>query len=373
MDHIYELLWFGVGLLLFWTLILILNVILPLRRYGVEVKPFYLVYKSSKLTDLLGKAAYKRRMLWRSLSNLSVVFGVGLMAYALYFLSDNLLRYIRPGTTGVSLLPVLPGITIRLYWLPHLLLAASIGLIVHEAAHGLAAMSENIQLKSAGLIFAFVFLAGFVEPDEKEFEKASSISKVRVVSAGSFMNLVAFLVAVSIMLATFISTPSGIVVVNVSENGCAYQAGLRRWDVIYSINGTLNGIPHLLLNLTEGTTLVMDTSRGRIIVRVDNLHNRSIGISPPYLFYYPSRLGVGPSIDVQLYLVLFWSEIVLSSLAVLNMLPLFPFDGDKFLFYVLNRFTLRGREFRIIYNVLSLSLIVGNMVLSLLKHGPFLL
>lgn len=365
---------FAVALIVFWITVYIVSRVVSVKKYGFQVEPAYIIYRSSKFKRFLETISENRASLWKTFSNLSVAVGVGLMVFAVYFLSDNVLRLIKPGLGGASLLPILPGITIRFYWVPYLILAVTFGFLIHEAAHGIVARIEDIPLESAGLIFFVVFPGGFVEPDEKRFEGASLVSKLRVVSAGSFANFAAYLLVMLLLSVFFVNTPSGLVLTGVQEDGLIYEAGLDRWDVIYSVNGTLQNLSSFINNLTPGDKLVLDTSKGEINITLqDGTGWQAIGVVPPLLIYYPSRLNLGPFLDVQLYLLLLWGNIIYSSLAIFNMLPVYPFDGDKFLYYISKRFTRRDKEVRILFNVAFLGLMAANMALSFIKHGLFLI
>ncbi|MBI2598527.1 MAG: site-2 protease family protein [Candidatus Diapherotrites archaeon] len=92
--------------------------------------------------------------------------------------------------------PVLPGIevpnvpiSVPLYaWIPLLLVV-----IIHELMHGVVARKEKIPIKSTGiLLFGFLPIGGFVEPDEKELLKAEKIKQLHVFAAGVITNLAAF-------------------------------------------------------------------------------------------------------------------------------------------------------------------------------------
>jgi len=385
MSYTEDLARFGVSLLLFWSVLFLSGRVLPLKRYGIEVKPGYITFKSPRFKALLYRVSEKRRSFWRLMSNLSIVFGVGLTTYAIYFLLENLLKLAEPGVQGAPVLPVLPGLTIRLYWLPYLFVAVSFGVIVHEAAHGIIARIENITLESAGLAFALAFPAGFVEPNEKEFEESPTLSKLRVVSVGSFVNFLMFLLVLFVISGFFVNVPSGIVIAEVLDGSPIHRAGLQQWDVIYDINGTLRGIGYnateALLNasrfiskLAPGDTVELTTSRGVLWIAVRNSTRKEpLGVLS-YWLYYPSRISIGSSFDVQLWFTMFWGQIVYSSLAILNMLPLFPFDGEKFVFYAIRVFTKkRSKEIRIAISTVFLAIIVSNMILSFIKHGPFLI
>ena len=66
----------------------------------------------------------------------------------------------------------------------------------------------------------------------------------------------------------------------------------------------------------------------------------------------------------------FWVHLIALSLAIFNMLPLYPFDGERFLYYPLaGLITKHKREVRGAINAVSLGLIALNMFLSLWKYG----
>ena len=140
------------------------------------------------------------------------------------------------------------------------------------------------------------------------------------------------------------------------------------------MNGTLRDAAIIVGNLSSGDTLRLNTSRGvRWVVAGYSAGWESLGLLPPYLFYYPSKLGLGAFIGVQLWLILFLGEIVYSSMAILNMLPLLPFDGDKFLFYIVKEFAkTRRSQIRIAFNAIFFGIIAANVILSFVRYGSVL-
>ena len=66
----------------------------------------------------------------------------------------------------------------------------------------------------------------------------------------------------------------------------------------------------------------------------------------------------------------FWLSIVLVSVALINMLPMYPFDGDKFLEAVLGIFGVqRTKPIRTVANVAAYSLLILNIGLSFVRFG----
>jgi len=157
-------------------------------------------------------------------------------------------------------------------------------------------------------------------------------------------------------------------------NGPAARAGVQRFDVIQAVNNktikSLQDLSAYLANVTPGSNLSIEVNTHLVIVTTENLSGRAI-IGIYGLNYYPSRLGLNRITTANSYLTLYWTFIAAFSVAVFNMLPAFPFDGEKFLYYSLadhveekNRLRLR-----ILINVIFLGLLVSNVILSLWFFG----
>ena len=59
-----------------------------------------------------------------------------------------------------------------------------------KGAHGIVATLEKIKIKTGGFAIFIALFAGFVEPDEDEFNNAKKISKLRVIGAGATSNVI---------------------------------------------------------------------------------------------------------------------------------------------------------------------------------------
>jgi membrane-associated protease RseP (regulator of RpoE activity) len=370
---------FLLGVAVFWMFLYALNRVIRLEKRGLEVKPFYFMYKSKALNKTLDSWAKRRRKLWLVLSNVSVALGVGLMAFSVYFLLNNLLRFIFQTGVASPVFPVIPGLTLRLYWLPYFVIAAVVAVLTHELAHGIIARLENIPVLSTGVLAAVVFFGAFVEPDEKTFERASLKARLRVLAVGSSTNLITAMLAF-LLLSGLFTAPSGVIIQETVPGGPADMAGLRQWDVIYAINGSntptivdfieyMNHVePYEILNLT--------TNQGYKVVNTTlSKTNRTIigVILFPFSSYGPSKLGLEHYADVNLFLTLFWIYLLTLSVAIFNMFPLYPFDGERFLYYPLKRLIgKRKLKLREALNVVFLSLLAGNMLLSFARGLAFI-
>jgi len=99
------------------------------------------------------------------------------------------------------------------YWIVILAIIA----ITHEFAHGIFAAYNKIKIKTTGFgffpFFLPVFLAAFVELDEKKMEKKSIFSQMAILSAGTFANILTAILFLFLMFLFFslMFTPAGII------------------------------------------------------------------------------------------------------------------------------------------------------------------
>jgi len=365
---------FLLALVAFWAVLYALSRVFHLEKRGWDVKPAFFMYKSKGLNSFIDRLANKRRFMWLTFSNIGLAFGVGLMIFSLYFFANNLVRFFTPTVQAAPVFPVLPGLTIRLYWMPYFFVAVAVVFLSHELAHGVAFRLENIPVLSTGVAMVLVFFAAFVEQDEKEFEKASLLARLRALGAGSATNLVTALLFLLLLEGLF-AAPAGIMIQETLPNGpLERETGLRQWDVIYQIDGTrvptLEDFYEFMENKTPGVVLALYTSKGNFnVTTAEGSEGQAIlGLHPTA--YRPSRLGLEHNMAVNLYWTLFWVHLIALSLAIFNMLPLYPFDGERFLYYPLaGLITKHKREVRGAINAVSLGLIALNMFLSLWKYG----
>jgi len=374
---------FLLGLGVFWLVLYVVAYLFHLDKRGLEVKPGYFMFRSKALNSSIDKLAKKQRTLWTVLSNIGLAFSIGLMAYALYFFINNLFGFAQGA--GGYLVPAVPGLTLSLYWLPFFIFSAVVAILPHELAHGIVARLENIPVLSTGIIAILVLFGAFVEPDEKEVEKASLSARLRMLSAGSSTNLVTALLALLLLTGMF-SAPAGVMIFRVIPNSPLAKSGfnVQQWDVIQAVNNTQvssyaqyselvkNVGPDVTLTITilhagqrENITLVTAPSP-------DNSSRGFVGFEVTFisLDYRPSRLGLDQYNDVNFHLTVFWVFLVAFSVAVVNMLPLYPFDGERVLYYPLERVVKkRKRELRIALGVFTWGLFALNIILSLWRFG----
>ncbi|MGQ9566265.1 MAG: site-2 protease family protein [Candidatus Bathyarchaeales archaeon] len=364
---------FLLGLLIFWSIIYITGQIIHADKHGFKIFLFFLSYRSQKFKNVIQALGKKYELLWKTLSTIGSALAFGLTIFATYFLLNNLVKFFSPVVESVPIVPVVPAITIRLDSLPFFFIAVALIVFLHELAHGIIAVSEKIAVKSAGLALMFTFFGGFVEPEEKSFERASRASKLRILAAGSAVNLAVGFIVV-LLLSGLFAPSAGVVVNGVAENGPLAVAGVRRFDVITAVNNTeiysLQNLAEYLANVTPGDVLVFTINDVSVVVISQDLDGRAV-VGLLGFDYHPFRLGFDRLVGVNFYLFLDWVFIVAFSVAVFNMLPVYPFDGEKFLYYSVRDYVEEKKrlQLRILINVFFWGLLLANMVLSFLWFG----
>ncbi len=372
---------FLIGLAAFWAVLYLLARVFHLDKHGLDVRPAYLMYRSKALNSSIDKLARKKPAMWKTLANIGVAFSIGLMVFAFYFLINNLLRFSQVGDIGY-VAPVIPGLTLSMTWLPFFLVAVVMIVLPHELAHGVTARVENIPVLSTGIIALLVFFGAFVEPDEKEFEKASLTARLRMLSSGSATNLVTALLALILMAGLF-APPAGLLIQETMPNGPLDNAGLGQWDVIQAMNDkpvlTYLDFSAYMRYITVGENLNLTVLRNNRVEHVtittisapENESRAIIGLNTGLgASYQPNRLGLDQYAGVNLYWTIFWTYAFAFSLAVFNMLPLYPFDGERVLYYPLERLVKkRKRELRISLSAFTLALFALNIIISIWRYG----
>lgn len=189
-----------------------------------------LLYRTSwgmKLIDRIGKK-YPKTI--RFLSFVSVGLGFVLMFAGLYLVwmivevylfRPDIVQAIKvppitplvPYLTSLPSLNFLPPLYVT-YWIAIIAIAA----IPHEFFHGIFMRRYNIKINSTGFgffpYFLPVFLAAFVEQDEKSMNKASKFEQMAVLGAGTFANVLTAIFFFFVFWAFFVTAfaPAGIII-----------------------------------------------------------------------------------------------------------------------------------------------------------------
>lgn len=388
-----------VALILAWIVIIVSAKALRLEKHGFEIKPFMLTYKNHGVSSTLDRLLAVNRGAVRVFADVSIVAGAIMMVFAVWFLLNNLVHFFADSGQFSEVTLLIPGVTIRsVPNLVYFLLAAPIVLVVHEVAHGIVARLERIRVKSGGFAIIIALIAGFVEPDEEEFNKARRISKVRVIAAGSSSNiLLSFLVAALLMFnpafgnvlelispqvrGIFYNDPIGVPVVQVIEGSGAASAGMRAGDIITAVNDIQIRTPADLakVKLVPGeqisVSILRDGEPMRLTVTVmgaeDDPSRGMIGIIRDVFPHMPPKVPFWIPWPHEVFMFLLWLWMLSFFIGIFNMLPMIPLDGEKYVSSMLeNRISAKSLKVtRIGINALGFGLLGMNIIATVIKSG----
>lgn len=386
-------------LLVAWILILAGAKALRLEKRGFEIRPFMLTYKNHNVSGTLDKIMLSNRTATRIFADVSVVAGAVLMAFALWFLINNLTNFLTEAEEFAEVTLLIPGVTVRsLPNLMYFLLAAPVVLVIHEVAHGIVARLEKIKVKSGGFAIIIAIIAGFVEPDEKEFGSARKISKIRVIGAGSTSNVLTSFIFASLLMfnpmfgnildlvspdvrGIFYDDPIGVPVLQIVEGSGAEAAGMLENDIITSINGipirTGGDLNNVRLTPGEVANVMVLRDGQTISLRVpvtgapDDPDRGLLGIVRGPFPHLPPKVPYYIDWPQEVFMFILWLWMLSFFIGIFNMLPMFPLDGEKYIMSSLeNKVSNRSLLVtRIGINALAFGLLGANIVASILKSG----
>ena len=366
-----------------WAAIFLIGMLIKADRFGVILKPYYFMLKTAAFNSWMERLGTKWRRGWLVFFDVGAAMGIGLSALALYaFIRGLIALFIRsPQATPTALIIPLPGLTISWEIFPYIILAIAVLLIPHEVAHGIASVLDRVPIKSSGVFVAVFLPGGFVEIDEEDLAKKPNRTKLRVFAAGSFTNVVSWFLVFLIASSIFLPSPSGVLVTSLVDGGGAQQAGVPQWSVITAVNGnpvsSVTDLSGIMSRVSPGQRVDVRLSNGldRVVVtKMDTLNQSRAILGIITANYFASRLPVSPITGFQMFSAFNWMILILFNVAIVNMLPLFPFDGDRYFTTILNMLGVKNTKWpRIIASVISLGLLLMSLVLSFLLFGTIFL
>jgi len=370
-----------------WFVIVGIGLLVKADKHGIIVKPYYLMLRTSAFNNLMQRLGSKFRRGWLTYFDIGAAMGIGLTIFIIYSLILNAVNlFIHSSQAGPTLVIIpVPGVTISWEIFPYILISIAALLIPHEAAHGIASVLDKVPIKSSGVFLAIFLPGGFVEIDEENLSKRKARTKLRVFAGGSFTNVVSWFLVV-LLLTNFAliisplyeSNSSGVLITGLVNGGAAQANNIPQWSVLTRVNATavpsIDALRSYLAPLAPGHHLVLTINNGRnytIITQpaADNANRATIGI---FTFnYYSARSSLLPvTFPFQLYNTLSWMSLILLGVALVNMLPMFPFDGDRYFDTILTSLGMKKtKNVRTVASVASLLLLGSNLILSFVLYG----
>jgi len=383
--------------LIAWVVILIIAKSLKLENHGFQIKAYSLTYRNTQVQSALSKILTRTKRGIRVFADVSVVAGFLMMGFAFWFLLTNISNFFVEPTEFAELTVLIPGVTLTsapaiLYFL----LSIPIVLIVHEGAHGIVATLEKIKIKTGGFAIFIAMFAGFVEPDEDDFDKAKKISKLRVIGAGATANVI-FAFALGLLLLTnpffalilpepmlgwFYEAPDGVLILSIIPDSGAEKAGLQKNDLITGINGVVIVAPPDFhkVDLNPGDTAIVTILRDgtslqlpvEIMPSPDDPEKGLVGIMRENALSYKPVYNI-IEWDPQVSMFLLWLWMISFFIGIINMLPLPILDGGKFIQTIIDKKVSEKKANGIMWTVYVCTFIIFalNIGLSYMKSGWF--
>jgi len=364
-----------------WVVIYALAVLLKADKHGIIAKPYYLMLKTVVFNSWIERIGSRFRRGWLAFFDIGAAMGIGLLVFVIYSFINNAVGLFRHSSSaGPTLLIIpLPGLTIGWDIFPYILLAIAVLLIPHEVAHGIASVLDKVPLKSSGVFMAIFLPGGFVEIDEENLAKRKARTKLRVFAAGSFTNVATWALVLLLLVALFQPSPTGVLVTGFTSGSPAQAQGMPQWSIITQVNNnTTPDVQHLgtyLASLAPGAIVTVHVSNPSQTLTVTtgksdtNATRAILGVQTAN--YVPLRYQFLPVTSTYQLLTAFsWMQLILLGVALVNMLPLFPFDGDRYLDTLLGVLGLKNtKNVRTVASVISLGLLGSNIILSYILFG----
>jgi membrane-associated protease RseP (regulator of RpoE activity) len=229
----------------------------------------------------------------------SMLYLFGKIIY-IYVAYPSIVRSIKIPTI-TPLVPYLPQV-FKLDFLPpfyftYWIVILAIIAITHEFMHGIFMRRYNIKINSTGFgFFPFffpIFLAAFVEQDEKSMEKATPFKQMAVLAAGTLANVLTAILFFAVMVLLFATAfvPAGAAFNTYSYSAVTF-AGITSMNNISLDNPTYDNL--LSLSKAEGLNEIEYKNETYLINKVGLEEQEN---ATTYLFLYDDSPAIRAEID----------------------------------------------------------------------------
>jgi membrane-associated protease RseP (regulator of RpoE activity) len=281
---------------------------------------------------------------------------------------------------------LVPGVNIPgegVVTFPAWIIAIFVLATVHEFAHGVVAIANNVKIKNTGFGFLSVlvpiFPAFFVEPDEEKLRKESDVVQYSILSVGSVSNLVVYLVIIALItfilipVRTSYAEPIGVSMEPINAEYPAGQLFENRITVVAVNNASVSNskdFTQALSGLKPGDEAVLEVQNKTVyrITAMEDPDNPERG----YLGVFGFRDEVkwenevfGTVFDWFLSLLRLVGLLNLI-VALVNLMPLFITDGARMiqvLFEKLFKDIKKAKTYWLIINAVVSIMVIGSLIL----------
>ncbi|MFX1311304.1 MAG: site-2 protease family protein [Promethearchaeota archaeon] len=168
--------------------------------------PLLVMFKTKRLNNFIRKISRKAPRFWKIFWTIGIFVSFALTIFGLYYLFTNFINLLINPKIKQAIVPLIPGVTIDIPLIFYLIIPILFVITTHEFAHGISSSSEDIEIKSTGVIGAGIFFiigfGAFVEVDERELNssKIHRNTRLRIAAAGTYVNIITAVITFLLLL-----------------------------------------------------------------------------------------------------------------------------------------------------------------------------
>lgn len=211
------------------------------KEHGLVTSSVLIMLKTKWGVDLMRRLGKYKRF-WRVCGVISWIVTAVLMIGMVSILIIDMLVIPKMTSTaglGVTYVLAIPGINPVLPFV-YGWIGLIIAMVVHETAHGIQTMANDMEVENTGIIHCVVPLGAFVEPNNEQVQKCSRRARMDLYAAGITTN---FFVAMVMFLLVSVGMTSGITsdygdnpaIIGIGDSSPAYDSGIPNTAIIISI------------------------------------------------------------------------------------------------------------------------------------------
>ena len=203
-----------------------------------------LMIKTTRGREFINRVGQRKRW-WSAAGDVAIGLAlISMIAMIILLVIDAVVSLHVPASQAPSAQEALaiPGLN-PIIPIGYGIIALVLGVVLHEFFHGFVARSQQIGVKTLGVLWFVVPIGAFVEQDDQDMERADRRRRDRVAAAGILANfllaLVFFLALSAIVASSVAPNANGVGVVGVENGYPAQNATIAAGDIITSVNGTM--------------------------------------------------------------------------------------------------------------------------------------
>ncbi len=208
--------------------VIFVSIFLYRNKKNLKREGLLFLYRTKWGMQLIDKTGKKYKKTLKFLSYVSITVGYLLMVGILWLFGKIIYLYVAyPAVVKAIKIPpitplfpyvdkLVPNLGLPTLHFVYFIIILAVIAIPHEFFHGIFMRRYNIKIKSTGFgffpFFLPVFLAAFVEQDEKSMSKSGIFKQLSVLSAGTFANILTAILFGAIMIGFFVLSfaPAGV-------------------------------------------------------------------------------------------------------------------------------------------------------------------